>query len=351
MVDFTNRILSAGTEEDSMIFVDNEKVNDPRINLAIEEYLLRSRLTEDDILLFYINEPSIIIGRYQNALEEINRAFVEAHGIHVVRRLSGGGAVYHDLGNLCFSLITRAGKEDALNFKKFTAPVTRALQEMGIPAELSGRNDILVDGRKISGNAIYSTKQGIVCHGTLLLNTDLSVLSESLNVKPGKIESKSIKSVRGRVANISEFMDEPMEMEVFRLRLLRGIFSGNGDATIDEIPQYQLTTTDWEAIKMLSNERYMTWDWNYGKAPAFNVQKTQRFAFGEIDARIEVQSGVIQSIKFDGDFIGQEDVSILEKRLNGARYDQEGLEAALHDVEAASYFGELSMAEFVGFLF
>jgi lipoate-protein ligase A len=351
MVDFTNLGLNAGFKGGSMIFVDNEKVNDPRINLAIEEYLLRSRLTEDDILLFYINEPSIIIGRYQNALEEINRAFVEAHGIYMVRRLSGGGAVYHDLGNLCFSLITRAGKEDSLNFKKFTAPVTRALQEMGIPAELSGRNDILVDGRKISGNAIYSTKQGIVCHGTLLLNTDLSVLSESLNVKPGKIESKGIKSVRSRVANISEFLDEPMETEIFRLRLLRGIFAGYGDSTIDEIPQYQLTSSDWEAIKILSNERYMTWDWNYGKSPAFNVQKTQRFAIGEIDARIQVQGGVIQSIKFYGDFLGQEDVSILERHLSGVRYDHDSLEAALHEVDVASYLGGSSNAEFVGFLY
>jgi lipoate---protein ligase len=351
MVDFTNRLLSDGFKGGSMIFVDNEKVNDPRINLAIEEYLLRSRLIEDDILLFYINEPSIIIGRYQNALEEINRDFVEAHGIHVVRRLSGGGAVYHDLGNLCFSLITRAGKEDSLNFKKFTAPVTRALQEMGIPAELSGRNDILVDGRKISGNAIYSTKQGIVCHGTLLLNTDLSVLSESLNVKPGKIESKGIKSVRSRVANIREFLDEPLEMETFRLRLLRGIFAGDGDSTIDEIPQYQLTSSDWEAIKQISNERYMTWDWNYGKSPAFNVQKIQRIAIGEIDARIQVQGGVIQSIKFYGDFIGQEDVSILERLLSGVRYDHESLEAALHGVDVTSYFGGVSNAEFVGFLY
>ncbi len=329
-----------------MIFVDNEKVNDPRINLAIEEYLLRSRPVDEDILLFYINEPSIIIGRYQNALEEINRSYVAEHGIHVVRRLSGGGAVYHDLGNLCFSLITRGGKEDALNFKKFTAPVTRALGEMGIPAELGGRNDILVDGRKISGNAIYSTKQGIVCHGTLLLNTDLSVLSEALKVKPGKIESKGIKSVRSRVANLSEFMDEPVAMETFRKRLLQGIFAGS-----EEIPQYRLTKQDWEAIKVLSNERYMTWEWNYGRSPAFNVQKTQRFAFGEIDARIEVQAGVIQSVKFYGDFIGQDELSVLEKRLSGVRYDQASLEQALKDIDIASYFGGLSPAEFLEFFY
>jgi lipoate-protein ligase A len=329
-----------------VIFVDNERIVDPRINLAIEEHLLRSQPSTEDILLFYINEPSIIIGRYQNALEEINRPYVEAHGIHVVRRLSGGGAVYHDLGNLCFSLITRGGREDALNFKKFTAPVTRALNDMGIPAGLSGRNDILVDGRKISGNAIYNTKQGTVCHGTLLLNTDLSVLSESLNVKPEKIASKSIKSVRSRVANISEFLPEPIDMETFRACLLQGIFSGSG-----EIPQYRLSRADWERIKTISDERYMTWEWNYGKSPAFNLQKVRRYPFGEIDARIEVEGGMIQSVKFFGDFIGSGDVSALEERLSGVRYTREDIRAALAGLDVASYFGGLTNAEFVDFFY
>ncbi len=329
-----------------MIFVDNEKIYDPRVNLAIEEFLLFNGPTGEDILLFYINEPSIIIGRYQNALEEINTSYVDAHQLHVVRRLSGGGAVYHDLGNLCFSLITRAGREEALNFKKFTAPVRQALNEMGIPAELGGRNDILVDGRKISGNAIYSTKQGIVCHGTLLLDTDLSVLSEALNVKQGKIESKGIKSVRGRVANICEFLDAPIEMEAFRQQLLQHIFSGAA-----EIPQYHLTPGDWEAIRVISDERYSTWEWNYGKSPASNVQKVQRFTFGEIDARIEVQNGVVQSVRFYGDFIGQGDVAELEVRLSGVRYEAGALKAALMDVEIGGYFGGLSTGEFIDFFY
>lgn len=329
-----------------MIFVDNEKTTDPRLNLAIEEHLLRAKPVEDDILLFYINSPSIIVGRYQNALEEINRPYVEARGIRVVRRLSGGGAVYHDLGNLNFSLITRGGKEDALNFKKFTAPVTRALQEMGIPAGLGGRNDILVDGRKVSGNAIYSTKEGIVCHGTLLLDTDLTVLAEALNPKAGKFESKGIKSVRSRVANLSEFLLAPMEMETFRLRLLRGIFAG-----ADEIPQYRLTPVDWEAIRALAERRYCTWDWNFGHSPAFNVRRTQRFAFGEIDARIEVQAGVIHSVKFYGDFIGLREAAELERRLAGVRYEGQDISAALQEVDISAYFGGLTTEEFIEFFY
>jgi lipoate-protein ligase A len=328
-----------------MIFVDNESVIDPRLNLAIEEHLLRSQPMDEDILLFYINEPSIIIGRYQNALEEINRRYVEEHNIHVVRRLSGGGAVYHDLGNLCFSLITRGGKEDALNFKKFTAPVIKALVEMGIPAGLGRRNEILVDDRKISGNAIYNTKQGNVCHGTLLFNTDLSILWEALRVKPAKIQSKAIKSVRSQVANITEFLDEPMDMRAFRQTLLQKIFGG-----AREIPQYRLTLADWEAIHQLSVERYSRWEWNFGKSPAFSVQKTRRFACGEIDAHIDVQEGAIRSVKFYGAFTGRSEVAVLEGQLSGVRFDGKSLQAALEGIDVAVYFAGLSNAEFAEFL-
>ncbi len=329
-----------------MLFVDNGKVTDPRLNLAIEEHILRDIDPGEDILLFYINEPSIIIGRNQNTLEEINPDYVQAHGIHVVRRLSGGGAVYHDLGNLNFSFIMRRGKEYLIDFKTFTAPVVRALNEMGIPAELGGRNDIQVEGRKISGNASYSTGKGMVVHGTLLFDADLTRLSEALQVKPGKIVSKGIKSVRSRVVNIRPFLKGPMDIETFRLRLLHGIFSG-----CSEIPQFVLTEKDWEAVRLLSAERYQRWEWNWGHSPEFNVQKTQRFPVGEIDARIDVQNGLIRSIKFYGDFFGQGEVAELEERLAGVRYDRPSLAEALSQVQIDSYFNGLSIEELVNFLY
>ncbi len=328
-----------------MIFVDNENVTDPRINLAIEEHLLRNLESEEDILLFYINEPSIIIGRNQNTLEEINRDYVEAHGIHVVRRLSGGGAVYHDLGNLNFSFIMRGGKESLVDFKKFTAPVVRALVEMGIPAELGGRNDIQVDGRKVSGNASYRVKAGTVCHGTLLFDADLSRLSEALNVKPDKIVSKGIKSVRSRVANLREFLEPAMDIHTFRQRILQSIFAG---ATA--IPQYRLGEADWRAIRAISAERYQRWEWNWGGSPEFNVQKTRRFTMGEVDARIHVQNGRIQAIKFYGDFFGQEDVAGLESALVGVRYEREEIARALGREQVDAYFSGLSAEELANFL-
>jgi lipoate-protein ligase A len=328
-----------------MIFVDNESVNDPSVNLALEEYLLRSIDTGDDILLFYINEPSIIIGRYQNSIEEINREYVEAHGIHVVRRLSGGGAVYHDLGNLNFSFITRNTAENAHNFRKFTEPVIKVLVDMGVPAELSGRNDILADGRKISGNAQYITTQRMVSHGTLLYNADLSHVAEALNVKASKIISKGVKSVRSRVANIAEFLAAPLPVLEFRKRLLYGIFAGEV-----EIPQYHLTPVDWESVQVLVRERYRSWDWNYGESPAFNVQKVNRFPCGEIDARIDVQRGVIQSVKFFGDFFCLADLAGLEQRLVGVRYTLADLRTILQDIEPAEYFQGMTRDEFAEFL-
>ena len=328
-----------------MIFVDQGKINDPSINLAIEEYLLRNIEPDEDILLFYINGPSIIIGRHQNTIEEINQAYVEAHGIRVVRRLSGGGAVYHDLGNLNFSFITQNARENVHNIRKFTEPVIQVLQEMGVPAELSGRNDILADGRKISGNAQYITTRRMFNHGTLLFNSDLSHVQEALNVKQSKIVSKGIKSVRSRVANISEFLNAPMTIDEFRERVLTGIFKGAA-----EIPQYHLTAEDWQVINKLTEERYRSWDWNYGESPAFNVQKVNRFPFGEIDARIDVQNGVIRSIKFFGDFFSQAEPAELEQRLVGARYAQADLQRAVVGVNLADYFQDLSQEEFLSFL-
>jgi len=328
-----------------MIFVDQGKINDPSVNLAIEEYLLRNVELGEDILLFYINGPSIIIGRHQNTIEEINQAYVEAHGIRVVRRLSGGGAVYHDLGNLNFSFITQNARENVHNFRKFTEPVVKVLQEMGVPAEMSGRNDILADGRKISGNAQYITPRRMFNHGTLLFNSDLSHVQEALNVKQSKIVSKGIKSVRSRVANISEFLSAPMTVEEFKGRVLTGIFNG-----AIEIPQYHLTAEDWQGINKLTEERYRSWDWNYGESPAFNVQKINRFPFGEIDARIDVQRGVIRSIKFFGDFFSQAEPAELEQRLIGARYAPVDLQRALEGVDLADYFQDLSQEEFLNFL-
>lgn len=330
-----------------MIYVgDNQDITDPRINLALEEYLLRNLDTSEDVLLFYINEPSIIIGRSQNTLAEINHEYVKEHGIHVVRRLSGGGAVYHDLGNLNFSFISNNEAGNFRNFQKFTAPVIRVLNEMGVPAELNGRNDILVDGKKISGNAQYTTPKRMYSHGTLLLNSDLSQVAASLNVKQNKIEAKGIKSVRSRVANISEYLSEPMDTKTFRERILRGVFRDQPDIT-----QYHLTDADWAGVDQLVQERYGNWGWNFGRSPDFNILKSNRFAMGEVEACIDVQRNEIKSIKIYGDFLGQGEIADVELALTGVQYKPEAMAEALSNIDIPTYFGGLSKEEFLNLLF
>jgi lipoate-protein ligase A len=329
-----------------MLFIDNKGITDPRINLAIEEYALKNLDINETYLLFYINEPSIIIGKNQNTIEEINTDYVESNGIHVVRRLSGGGAVYHDLGNLNFSFITKDDGESFHNFRKFTEPVVAALQKLGVNAELSGRNDLLAEGRKISGNAQFSTKGRMFSHGTLLFNSEMDSVVSALKVKKDKIESKGIKSIRSRVANISEFLTEKIDIEEFRSLILKFIFEGK-----EVIPEYVLTEEDWEKIHQLSKERYQNWDWNYGKSPKFNLQHSHRFPVGSIDVRLEVNKGTIENCKIYGDFFGVGDVNEIENKLKGCRYDKSELENALADMDTIYYFGNVSKEEFINLIY
>ncbi len=329
-----------------MLFIDNKGINDPQINLAIEEYALKNLDINETYLLFYINAPSIIIGKNQNTIEEINTQYVEDNGIKVVRRLSGGGAVYHDLGNLNFSFITKDDGESFHNYKKFTEPVIEALHKLGVNAQLSGRNDIEVEGRKISGNAQFSTRGRMFSHGTLMFDSEINHVVSALKVKKDKIESKGIKSVRSRVANISEFLSEKITIEEFREMLLRYIFNTDGD-----IPEYKLTEKDWEKIKEISKERYKNWDWNYGKSPKFNYQHTHRFPVGSIDVRIESQKGMIENCKIYGDFFGVGDVEEIENRLIGTKYEKAELEKALEDIDIQHYFGKITKEDFINLIY
>lgn len=236
-----------------MKFIDNKGITDPSINLALEEYVLQNFGEKDTYLLFYINKPSIIIGRNQNTIEEINTNYVDDNGIKVVRRLSGGGAVYHDEGNLNFSFITKDDGDSFQDFAKFTKPVVEALNKLGVPAELQGRNDLVADGRKISGNAMFSTKGRMFSHGTLMFDSEIEHVVSALNVKKEKIESKGIKSIRSRVVNISEFLEEKITMNEFKDLILRHIFDVED---VNDVPRYELTDQDWENVHQISRERY-----------------------------------------------------------------------------------------------
>ncbi len=328
-----------------MFFIDNSGITDPRLNLALEEYCLRNIVPQHNYLLLYINEPAVIIGRSQNTFQEIDHEFVRQKGIHVVRMNSGGGTVYHDYGNLNFSFITKYEKKNILNFRKFTAPVIRALHGLGVPAELSEGNDIVAFGKKISGNAQHSTQKAMFSHGTLLFDAEIENLVRVLNVKEEKIESRGVQSVRSRVANISEYLERPIDMDTFKNCLLDSIFEPYGG-----MRERKLTDKDWENIHLLSEEKYHTWDWNYGKSPECRIRRTAKFDVGRIDVHLGVTGGTIKNIRICGDFLGYRDVEELEAVLTGRRYDVDEIRRVLSSVDLHRYFGLLTADRFAGYL-
>lgn len=327
-----------------MLFVDNQDVRDPKLNLALEEYLLREVAIDTPLLLFYINEPSVIMGRNQNSLEEVDPAYIEKEGIHLVRRLSGGGAVFHDLGNLNFSFIT-PDRKDLHNFARFIDPVVSVLQSLGLDAKIHGKSDIFVAGKKVSGNAQYASNGRLFSHGTLLFDTNLNTMLNALNPKKMQITSNAVQSIRNYVTNIREHLPKPMTIEQFGQTLLQGIFEQ------EQVPTYDIDRNAWQEILKISANRYTSWGWNIGHAPPFNVQKEHRFAVGKLDARIQVEKGKIQAISFFGDFFGQQDVTQLEKQLIGTQYEPLALKMTLQEINITDYFGEIEKDAFLDFLY
>ena len=325
-----------------MKFISNNDITDPTLNLAMEEYVLKNMPKDDSYFLFYVNRPSIIIGKNQNTIEEVNQPYIDEHGIDVVRRISGGGAVYHDTGNLNFSFVTDDDGNSFHNFKKFTEPIVEALQSLGVDADMSGRNDIQVGSAKISGNAMVKVKDRMFSHGTLMLNGELNEVQNALKVNPAKIKSKGIKSVRSRVANISEFLDEPLDIDRFKEIILKTIF---GEAT--QVEEYILTDDDWKKIEQLSNEKYRTWEWNYGRNPKYNFEREEKFEKGFVQIKLDVKKGRIEHAKIFGDFFGEGDITELENALEGTMHEFDSIEEALSNYDIYHYFGDIERYELI----
>lgn len=334
-----------------MIFVPNEN-NDPRINLAIEVFLLQEMKVDEPILLFYINEPSIIIGRNQNTIEEINKEYVDEQGIHVIRRFSGGGAVYHDFGNLNFSFIMPDDGNSFRDFEKLTKPIIQALHEMGVEgAELKGRNDLVIDDMKFSGNAMYATNGRMFAHGTIMFDSDINEVVKALKVRKDKIESKGIKSIRSRVTNIKPFLpkeNQGMTTEEFRQEILLKIF---GVSSTDEIKTYELTEEDWKKVNEISDQYYRNWDWNYGKSPEFEIERRKRFPIGSIDIRLNVENGKISEAKIFGDFFGLGDIKDVEDALRGVKYEKDALTTAVASIDVKKYFGNIEPTDLLELIY
>ncbi len=310
---------------------------DPAYNLAFEEYVLTNR-RQGDYLILWQNRNAVIIGRNQNTAQEINADFVEKNGISVIRRITGGGAVYHDMGNLNYSFITDA--PDAQNISKdpFTKPIIEALQALGLDAATSGRNDILVSGKKISGIAQYITKGRILHHGTLLFDSNPDMISGALNPDPTKFQSKSVQSVRSRVGNIRSFLASDMDLPGF-WQYLR-IFLGKNGMTPGVLTDEELA-----AIRQLKQNKYDTWDWNYGKSPEYSLCCTHRWNNGLLEACLSVKDGKICAITFRGDFLSVYAPELLCDALIGCPYQEDAIAAVLEKQPVCAYLGGITPQE------
>lgn len=322
-----------------MIYIKND-CNKPQFNLALEEYVFNYLDEFDEIFLLWINEPTIVVGKHQNTIEEINTKYVRENNINVVRRLSGGGAVYHDLGNLNYTIISKNEGSNGFDFKTFSQPVIEVLAQLGVKAEFTGRNDIVIDRKKFCGNAQYMKKGRILHHGAMLFDVELDVLSKSLKVSQDKIVSKGVKSVRSRVTNIKDHLKEDITIGDFKDLLLKHMFKDKEDMEV-----YELTEEDLENINKLMEERYMTWDWTYGESPEFNIRKNRRFPSGNVEILIDVDNGYIKDIKFYGDFFGHGELKDVEEKLIGTRYNGDDIDKVLKDIDVGYYFSGISHDE------
>ena len=308
------------------------KTNDPYYNLAVEEYLLRQ--SEDDYFMLWQNAPSVIIGKNQNAYTEVELDYARSAGINVVRRITGGGAVYHDGGNLNFSFITSTAKADALDFDYFTRPIISALAEMGLECTLSGRNDLEIGGRKFSGNAQYSDGRRILHHGTLLFNTDLDVLEKALRTDKEKLEFKAVKSHKGRVVNLSELLNEKWTVSDFADRIEWHLIKKTGvvkvdvpaDPAIDEL-RARNASEEW----IYSSRRYLT---------DYTLCRRKKYPFGIVEVKLKLSGDVIENAVISGDFFGKEPVGELENKLSGKKT------AEISYLDVSKYVDKMTDKEF-----
>jgi lipoate-protein ligase A len=326
-----------------MIYIYN-KNTDPYFNLAAEEYVLKQ--FSDECFMLWRNRPSIIIGKNQNALAEINLDYVKEHNIPVVRRLSGGGAVFHDLGNVNFTFIVNDDLNGFSDFRRFTQPIIDVLRKLSLNAEFSGRNDITIDGKKISGNAQYYYKNRILHHGTLLVSSNMADLSAALKVRPIKFEDKGVKSVSKRVTNINEHLEKPIDIEEFINLIMDDIRLTTGGSGL-----YEFTDEDIRNIEKLRDEKYNTWEWNFGMSPDYNLKNEKKFSGGTVEVDLNVSDGIIRDIKIYGDFFGKKDVKDVEEMLKGVKHSENDVKNVLSSIDIGEYFSNITLENLLDVMF
>lgn len=315
-----------------------QETTDSAFNLALEELLVRE--VNDEIFFLWQNSPAVIIGRNQNTLAEINSDFIHDNKVNVTRRNTGGGAVYHDLGNINYSYIVNFKEGCSINFADFAVPVIKTLAEMGVTADFSGRNDILINGRKISGSAQSRIGNRILFHGTMLFDVNIENLVNALNVSGIKISGKGIASVRSRVTNIKEHLSQNLTVQDFINAVSNSIrrqFNSKNDYIV---PENILLRAE-----ELANSKYRTWEWNYGNSPEFNYEKSNKFTGGNVTLHLNIQKGKIMSADFSGDFFSRQEVTVLEKMLENATISAENISEILDSLPISEMFINITAAE------
>ncbi|GGF01990.1 lipoate-protein ligase A [Chishuiella changwenlii] len=323
-----------------MLIIDSPS-HDAYFNIALEEYLLYQYPTED-IFLLYVNAPSIIVGKFQNTLAEINLDYVKEQHIKVVRRMSGGGSVYHDLGNLNFSFHTLLGKNDFMDFSQFTSPVVKLLNELNVPAKLEGRNDLLIEGKKFSGNAKLAKNGKMIQHGTILFNSDMSVLGDALKINPLKYVDKAIKSNRSRVTNLIDYLPAEMTTEDLKSLLIDEIAKSDEQSIF-----YTLTDQDLVGVEELIKTKYQTWDWNFGFSPNYNFKNAKKIPAGFIEVHLDVEKGIIKKAKIFGDFFASAPIEELESLLIDTKHETKVIKDVLLKQDLTTYFGKVTTEEII----
>ncbi len=294
------------------------QTNDPFHNIATEEYLLKN--FKEDIFFLYINSKSIIVGKHQNTLAEINYSFVKENNIPVIRRLSGGGTVFHDPGNINFCFITSGEKGELVNFKKHTTPIINFLNSLDVNASHGGRNDILIEGSKISGNACHVFKSRVMHHGTLLFNSKLNSLTKALKNDPLKFKDKAVKSVRSKVTNIYDHLNSKIEVDNFVKQLNQYIIN-NYDCI-----SYTISENENQAINNLVNEKFITWEWNYGYSPKYEFKKRIKSVSGKrFEIVMQIKKGEIIESKIKSNSSEKEKITLLEVTLNSCLHQYEDI--------------------------
>ena len=317
---------------------------DPYFNIATDEYIFKH--LKEDCFMLWRNDNAIIVGKHQNTLAEINIDYVKEHDIKVVRRLSGGGAVYHDLGNLNYSFTKTGENSEMVDFKKYTLPMIEVLQSLGVDAKFEGRNDLTIDGKKFSGNAEHVFKNKVLHHGTLLFTSEMKNVSGALKINPLKYSDKAVKSVPKRVTNISEHLKVPITLEEFTQKIMDHIISTHTDCVL-----YEFSESDLEAIKKIRDEKYATWEWNYGYSPDYNFKKGVRTEGGTLEMNLDVEKGIIQKVKIYGDFFNEKDISEIESALINVPQNENNIRNIFNQFPIGKYFHNMSSEELISAMF